>query len=326
MRIVLISLLFCNFIFADDYSFDMDEIEVKTYEYKGYLKAEQKHQKTQNNDTLNSTYGEAQVDFKYFKNDYTLNSQFQANHSNINNSEKNIYTTNQLYLNYKYSSNHSVNIGKESLKWGKGYFFNPVAFVDRPKDVNDPEASKEGYNILNYKYNKSYNGDLKNFNFNMVYVEDTSSLALKTYFLYLDTDIDIVYFTDDELSDKIGIDFSKNIETNFEIHGEFAKEQDGNNSYLVGLKYLTENDLTITSEYFKRFDKKEYFINKFSLKEPFGIVYSTVYYKKNFNVDDKLHQDTLGGIYSFRNNITVDISYNKNVSNDILWSKVIWYF
>jgi len=309
MKIVLISLLFYNFIFADDYSFDMDEIEVKTYEYSGYLKVEHK--------TNEDIQGEAQLDFKYFKDDYTLNTQVKVNEKD---------TLNQLYLNYKYSSNHSASIGKQSMMWGKGYFFNPIAFVDRVKNINDPEASKEGYNILNYKYNKSYDGNLKNFSFDIVYVENTSSLALKTYFLYLDTDIDIVYFTDDKLSDKIGIDFSKNIETNFEIHGEFAQEEDGNNSYLVGLKYLTENDLTITSEYFQRLDKKEYFINKFSLKEPFSILYSSIYYKNNFNVDDKLHQDTLGVIYSFKNNITIDISYNKNSNSDNIWSKIIWYY
>ena len=345
-------------LLADDYSFDMDEIEVKTYEYKGYLKAEQKHQKTKAEDTLNSTFGEAQVDFKYFKDKYSLNTQFQVNHSNVNDKEKNIYTTNQLFLNYKFSSNHSINLGKQSLKWGKGYFFNPIAFLDRKKDPNNPEAAKEGYILGNYKYNKSYVGDLKNFSLDIValststnknedfYSQDSKNIAIKSYILYLDTDIDFIYYYSDVLKDKVGIDFSKNIKTNFEIHGEFVKQKDGYNSYILGIKYLTADDLTITSEYFYQSEQlstivpyydNRYFINKFSLKEPMGIVYFTIYYKNSLNIKDDSYQNNIGGIYSFKNNIKLDISYNNNRGDslsefggkqvsDTIWSKVIWYF
>ncbi|MCK5110057.1 MAG: hypothetical protein KAQ94_00960 [Arcobacteraceae bacterium] len=358
MRIIVASLIFSSLIFADNYSFDMDEIEVKTYEYSGYLKAEHKHQQTKNNDTLNSTYGEAQLSFKYFKDDYSLNSEFQANHNNINNEEKNIYTVNQLFFNYKASSNDSFNLGKKSLKWGKGYFFNPIAFLDRKKDPNNPEASKEGYLFANYKYNKSYDGDLKNFSFDIVYMptsnntnedyynQSSNNIALKSYFLYLDTDIDIIYLFNNKLKDKIGIDFSKNIETNFEIHGEMAKQLNGYKSYLFGIKYLTAGDLTITSEYFYQseqlsktnpFYDNKYFINKFSQKEPFEIVYSSVYYKNSLNLRDNSFQNSLGITYSFKNNFELDISYNKNKGNatsefgsklisDTIWTKVSWYF
>ena len=358
VRGLIICLIIPSILFADDYSFDMDEIEVKTYEYKGYLKAEHKYQKTKSADTLNNTFGEAQIDFKYFKDKYSLNTQFQANHSNINDSETNIYTTNQLYLNYKFSSNHSINIGKQSLKWGKGYFFNPIALLDRKKDPNNPEAAKEGFIMGNYKYNKSYIGDVKNFSLDIValstsksenedfYNERSKNIAIKSYILYLDTDIDFVYYYSDILKDKVALDISKNLETNFEVHGEIVKEKDGYNSHLLGMKYLTTNDLTITSEYFYQseqlskttaFYDNKYLINKFSLKEPFSIVYSTVYYKNSLNINDNSYQNSLGGIYSFKNNISIDISFNKNSGNstsefgskqinDTLWSKVKWYF
>lgn len=338
-----------NFIIASDYDFNFDEIELKSYEYSGYLKAEHKNQQTKDNKTLDSSFGEAQVSFKYFKDDYSLNSQFQANHSNINNIEENTYTTNQLFMNYKASSNDSFNLGKQSLKWGKGYFFNPIAFLDRKKDPNNPEAAKEGYIFANYKYNKSYDEDLKNFSFDVLFDLDShlsSTMALKSYFLYLDTDIDIVYLYNDKFKDKVGFDFSKNIETNFEIHGEFAKELKGYFSSLIGIKYLIANDLTITSEYFYQsqqlnmtdpFYDNKYFINKFLQKEPFGIVYSSVYYKNSLNVKDNSYQNSLGTIYNFRNNVAVDISYNKNIGNeksefgnklisDTIWMKVSWYF
>ena len=365
MRIILASLIFSNLVFADDYSFteesyafDMDEIEVKTYEYSGYLKSEHKNQQTKTDDTLNSTFSEAQLSFKYFNGDYSLNTQFQVNHSNINDNEINKYTTNQFYLNYKASSNTKYSIGKESLKWGKGYFFNPIAFLDRKKDPNNPEASKEGYILGHYNYNKSYNDDLKNFSFDIVvmptsnslnedfYNHSSTNIAFKSYFLYLDTDIDIVYSYNDKLNDKVGLDFSKNVETNFEIHAEVAKEIGGYFSSLLGIKYLTENDLTITSEYFYQseqlaktnpFYDNKYLLNKFSLKEPYGVVYSSIYYKNSLNLNDNSHQDSIGGIYSFKNNFEIDISYNKNSGDDLsefgnkqisdtIWSKVSWYF
>ncbi len=157
---------------------------------------------------------------------------------------------------------------------------------------------------------------------------------------------DLVYIKSDELNDKFGIDFSKNIQTNFEVHAEFAKELGGYTSYLLGLKYLTANDLTITSEYFfqsetldknKAFWDKKYFINKFSQKEPFSIVYSSVYFKNMLNLSDHSYQNSLGTTYSFRNGFDLDISYNYNkgdtssefgskLVDSTLWTKLTWYF
>ncbi|MCK5293219.1 MAG: hypothetical protein KAJ49_01110, partial [Arcobacteraceae bacterium] len=223
---------------------------------------------------------------------------------------------------------------------------------------NNPEAAKEGYILGNYKYNKSYVGDLKNFSLDIValststnknedfYSQDSKNIAIKSYILYLDTDIDFIYYYSDVLKDKVGIDFSKNIKTNFEIHGEFVKQKDGYNSYILGIKYLTADDLTITSEYFYQSEQlstivpyydNRYFINKFSLKEPMGIVYFTIYYKNSLNIKDDSYQNNIGGIYSFKNNIKLDISYNNNRGDslsefggkqvsDTIWSKVIWYF
>ncbi|MCK4815109.1 hypothetical protein KA005_05005, partial [bacterium] len=49
------------------------------------------------------------------------------------------------YLALKPLSNLTIDVGKKTSKWGKGYAWNPVAFVDRPKDPDDPELSLEGY-------------------------------------------------------------------------------------------------------------------------------------------------------------------------------------
>jgi len=220
--------------------------------------------------------------------------------------------------------------------------------------------------MANYSYNKSFEGDLKNLKLDFIYMptstsvnddfyHDTSTnLALKLYLLYLDTDIEFIYLYSDEQKDKLGFTFSRNILPHFEVHGEFAKEIDGYHSYLLGLKYVTGTDITITSEYYYNsgglskeeissslkllaFSGKSYLVNKFSKKEPFGIVYSSVYFRDMFNTKDNSHLDALGFIYTFKNNIEIDLSYNLNTGNnesefgkkmvsDFAWLKATWYF
>ena len=117
---------------------------------------------------------------------------------------------------------------------------------------------------------------------------------------------------------------------------------------------MTQSDISITSEYYYNsegltkddirssikllpFSAKSYFINKFSKKEPLGIVYSAVYFKDMLNVEDNSHLDTLGFIYTFKNNLEIDFSYNlnsgkqesefgKKLVSDFAWLKATWYF
>lgn len=360
--------VFClSLLFGDDYSFDMDKIEVKSYEYSGYIKGEHKYQNlnenspvffTKNKDFISSYFGEAQFNFNYFWQDFKLNSKFSTNYEDIDGISEQTYSIDELHVDYFLSENHSFLIGKKSLKWGKGYFFNPVAFFDRKKDPNNPENAREGYIFASYGFNKTFDSDLKNFGLNVVfmptrgdinddfYAKNSNNLALKAYFLYKDIDIDLVYFYSDELKEKVGFDFSLNVLSNFALHGEFAKEINGYDSHLIGLKYLTQSDLTITSEYFYQSEQlakttpfwdKKYFINKFSQKEPLEIIYSSVYYKNSLNLEDKSHSNSLGFTYKFKNSIDVDISYNflvgdkqsefgTKLNENFIWSKITWYF
>ena len=337
-------LVFSNFIYANEYEFNLDdlnEVETKSYEYSGYLKAEHKYQilnessakyLTKNKDDMQSYFGQALLDFKYFKDDFTFYTELMAYYENIDNEQSDSFSLNEAFVNYKYNSNHQINLGKKNASWGKGYFFNPIAFIDRKKDPNEPELSKEGFSQINYKYNKVYEGSLQNFAFDISYLKTTEELnedlyegnsnilALKAYFLYKDIDLDFAYFYSDEASNKYAFDFSTNLETNFEIHGEFARADDGDYSYLLGIKYLTENELTIISEYFYRnnelsidssFWDKRYFINKFTQKEPFEFLYSSVYYKNSLNLEDNSHQNSLGLIYTGFKNFEIDFSISK---------------
>jgi len=363
--------------YADDYSFDMESIETKSFEYSGYLRTEYKYQNLNQDSPLYALLGrddktqdtslnEALFRFTYYKDDFKLISSLSARYVNIDGVDESLFTAYQLYAHHTFSVNHAIDVGKKTLKWGKGYFFNPAAFLDRPKDPTQPENAYEGYVMANYSYNKSFEGALQNLKLDFIYMPTTTSvnddfynatstnLALKLYLLYLDTDIEFMYLYSDEQKDKLGFTFSKNILPHFEVHGEFAKEINGYHSYLLGLKYVTQSDITITSEYYYdsdgltrdeirsslkllSFAGKNYFVNKFSKKEPFGIVYSSVYFRDMLNTEDMSHLDAFGLIYTFKNNIEIDFSYNinsgdnesefgKKMINDFAWLKATWYF
>ncbi|MFT7824484.1 MAG: hypothetical protein ABXS92_06955 [Sulfurimonas sp.] len=378
MRHLLLSLLFISSLSsADDYSFDMESIETRSYDFSGYLCAEYKYQNLnkdselytlsqKENGTQHTFFNEALFRFNYYKDDFKLNSAFSARYDSIDGEKEHLFTAYQFYIHYRANINHSVDIGKKTPKWGKGYFFNPAAFLDRPKDPTQPENAYEGYSMFAYNYNKSFVGDLKNLKLDLIYMPTGSNinedyfdkksynLALKLYLLYLDTDIDFIYVFNNELKNKFGFTFSKNLATYFEIHGEYAKERNGFYVYLLGLKYVTAADITITSEYYYHseglneeqiaatakmapFSGKQYLVNKFSKKEPFNIVYSSIYFRDMLNLEDFSHMDSLGFVYTFKNDLEVDFSYNLNTGNgqsefgkkmvsSFAWLKATWYF
>jgi hypothetical protein len=74
------------------------------------------------------------------------------------------------FLSIKPSSSLTIDIGKKTLRWGKGYAWNPVAFVDRPKDPDDPELSLEGFIVASADYIKTFQGPLKTISFTPVLI------------------------------------------------------------------------------------------------------------------------------------------------------------
>lgn len=184
------------------------------------------------------------------------------------------------FLSLKPSSSLTIDMGKKMLKWGKGYAWNPVAFVDRPKNPDDPELSLEGFIVAAADYIRSIEGPLKTISITPVIIPvyedindtfgevDKVNLAGKLYLLLYDTDIDVMLLTGGRKTARYGVDFSRNITTNFEIHGEFAVIEDyrkrfidsaGNlfekefdaESYLAGIRYLTERETTYILEYYR---------------------------------------------------------------------------
>jgi len=183
------------------------------------------------------------------------------------------------YLSLKPSPIFTFNSGKEVLQWGKGYAFNPAAFVSRPKDPDDPTEALEGYYVVTMDLIRSFEGPLKTIAFTPVILPVTESInddfgeaehinfAAKLYFFLWDTDMDLLFFAGESRTPRFGFDFSRNIRTNFEIHGELAwitdfkkRSIDSRGSLsteesdvlraLLGIRYLTSNEITLIVEYY----------------------------------------------------------------------------
>jgi len=188
--------------------------------------------------------------------------------------------TEEAYVSLLPSPSITVDVGKKALKWGKGYAWNPAAFFNRPKDIEDPDATLEGYYVVTGDLIKSMGDVLKTIALTPVILpvsrhinddwgtERETIWGGKIYFFSFDTDLDIMLLSGEEVKDRFGIDFSKNISVNFEIHGEAAivldyvkyiTDQQGNltekkydaKSYLLGIRYLTSYDTTFIFEYYR---------------------------------------------------------------------------
>ncbi|MCW8901177.1 MAG: hypothetical protein OQK75_01345 [Gammaproteobacteria bacterium] len=278
----------------DEFSFDLTSYEKKAYEFGGYTELILDRQwlaqdsaayqlssfSTAQRTILDHQLATVELTGQYHKSHWQvfLNAHAIAEHDNVNSSEDiKIY---EGLVAYKPEPGFTLELGKKSLKWGKGYAWNPVGFVERPKNPEDPDDSREGYNMVTMDFIKSYSGKLKTVAFTPVYLPVTSELnndfgrlnydnvAAKLYFLYNDIDIDFTFLSEGSRSYRYGIDFAHNITTNFEVHGEWAylsdvtkriidqtgtvtAEQIAAAQWLLGLRYLTENDTTIIAEYYK---------------------------------------------------------------------------
>lgn len=186
----------------------------------------------------------------------------------------------EAYISFKPDPGYTLDIGKVALQWGKGYAWNPVGFVQRPKDPNDVELARQGYSMAVADIIHNMEGDLKTIAFTPVIMPVSASmnsdfgqqghvnLAGKLYLLYKDTDIDFTYLGTGSKTPRLGFDFSRNLGSNLEIHGEWARINDNerrtvsptgairvetNNAtnYLLGLRYLSENDTTTILEYYR---------------------------------------------------------------------------
>jgi len=278
----------------EDYSFDLSEIEKKAFQFGGYLEARPVFSLLDRESRfyfLNYYYSEqkkkamecnfkALLDLSYergiAKAQIRLNADLNHSHSDWP-QDFDLY---EGYLSLKPSLHFHIDIGKKRLKWGKGYAWNPVAFIDNPKNPFDPDLALEGFTVISADYIKSFSGKLRTLTLTGILIpvfkdvnsqlgrHNTLNYGGKVYSLLFDTDIDLMFLAGPGISSRYGIDFSRNITSNIEIHGEGAywteyskrvvddesaldqKKRDGC-SYLLGVRYLTKSNTTFFLEYYR---------------------------------------------------------------------------
>ena len=283
------------FSFAEEYTFDISEVEKKPYHIGGYIefypivfvldKNSAMYKLNFYDRSVGGTTeeynGNLQIEASLEKGVSRAYMKAYTSYTNSWQTETTKTSIFEGYLSVKPSSSWVMDAGKKTMNWGKGYAWNPAAFLDRPKDPNDPELSREGFIVASVDYTKSFTGgSLKTFSFTPVLAPvysgvnddfgevDHLNFASKFYFLFHDTDIDLMFLTGGSKTTRYGMDFSRNITTNLEIHGEFSLingydrtyvDSNGNTfkssytakNYLIGLRYLTKSDTTYILEYYR---------------------------------------------------------------------------
>ena len=185
----------------------------------------------------------------------------------------------EAYASAKPNANFIFEAGKKVMKWGKGYAWNPVSFIAPPKNPEDPEEALEGTTVLTADYVQSFDGPLKTLTLTTALIPVYEyvnakfgeprrvNFASKLYLLLYDTDIDLMVLTGSSRTTRYGFDFSKNLTTNLEIHGELAvvnnletmaisasgqpsRTRSDALSYLLGLRYLSAQETTYFLEYY----------------------------------------------------------------------------
>jgi hypothetical protein len=189
-------------------------------------------------------------------------------------------TAYEAYLSLKPMPSFTVDAGKKTLKWGKGYIWNPAAFLDRVKSPEDPALALEGFTVVSADYIRTFSGPLQVMSVTPVLLPVFGDLnqsfgerghlnvAGRLYLLLLDTDIDVMFLAGGSRAARFGFDFSRNLRSNLEIHGEVSRVPNGltaivepagtlaqreqpATSIVMGVRYLTEANTTFIADYYR---------------------------------------------------------------------------
>jgi hypothetical protein len=289
-----LTLLAASALCAQEFTFDASEFQKKPFELGGYLELKQQQFKLnqdsaiyllnfydQPRERLDQTTLTLKPEGKLRAGPASLNVRAHVEGSWETREFDRTIRFDEFYLSYKPNPGMTLDAGKIPLKWGKGYAWNPVAFFERPKDPNDPDLAREGFTMFTADLIRNFEGALRTVAFTPVLLPVSSdynsdfgtpdhiNVGAKLYLLYRDTDIDFMFLSNGSRSRRLGVDFSRNLASNIEVHGELARIEDTQRqvldaagaattvrraaatSFLLGLRYLTERDTTWILEYYR---------------------------------------------------------------------------
>lgn len=281
---------------AEEFSFDASEFEKKTFELSGYLEQKEEWLKlrsdspafqlaypgeSERSGLLRSTTT-LELSGKVNLGNFVLDARAQGSQAD----DALVSTTRDLAvmeggLRWSASPGLTLDLGKRVQRWGKGYAWSPVAMVERPKDANDPAASREGFVMASGEWIKSFSdGPVSALSITGLIVPTDGSMnsdfgqssdlnpAAKLYLLAWDTDIDLMWRGKGARPESLGVDFSRNLSTALEVHGEWARTLEATrhtvsaagitssqrfnfDSWLLGVRYLTQGEVTWIAEYYR---------------------------------------------------------------------------
>jgi hypothetical protein len=278
----------------EEHTFDLSEIEKKAFQFGGYLEFRPvlfgldrdsslymlRFYDLEEGKTIAEYNFNALLDARYEKGILRAKIRTNTDITKAFSGWSHNTTIFEALFSVKPSFSFHLDIGKKRMKWGKGYAWNPVAFIDRPKNPNDPELAMEGYVVFSMDYIKSFQGRLKTITFtpfllpvnehinNTFGKPNQLNFGGKVYLLFYDTDIDLMFLSGGSVPARYGMDFSRNITSNLEIHGEFAyipeykkkvihndgtvgEEKYPSTNYLLGIRFLTKSNTTFFFEYLR---------------------------------------------------------------------------
>jgi hypothetical protein len=186
----------------------------------------------------------------------------------------------EAYVSLKPAPSLTVDAGKKTLKWGKGYLWNPAAFLDRGKSPEDPALALEGFTVLSADYIRTFGGPLQVLSLTPVWLPAFGDLnesfgerghlnvAGKLYVLFYDTDVDVMFLSGGSRPGRFGFDVSRNVRSNLELHGEWTRIAHAVTPVLspagtlsptealatnlvLGIRYLTESNTTFIADYYR---------------------------------------------------------------------------
>jgi hypothetical protein len=290
----LLACLLAGVAQAEEFSFDAAAFDKQPFEFGGYFELKQErawlnpagalyqlnfYDKTAR-ETLDRPAATLKLDGKFTRDKLIFRFRADAEVRRDALAQDRINRFDEAYLSWKPDPGFTLDVGKQALKWGKGYAWNPVGFVERPKDANDVELAREGYTLVAADFIRNFAGDLQTLAFTPVLLPVSAQVnsdfgkpdhlnpAAKLYLLYRDTDIDFTWLGRGSRVPRFGVDFSRNLTSALEVHGEWARIRDFDlrsidangvvtttrrnvTSTLLGLRYLSERDTTTILEYYR---------------------------------------------------------------------------
>lgn len=277
----------------DEFSFDISEFEKSPVEFGGYLQIDASHIRfnkdsalyylnffDEDQDSTRSSEGvEIQPEVTWQEGAFKAFLLANLSGTYGDGEWEDNFTLMEGNISWQVDPRIYLSAGKTLVRWGKGYAWNPVNFAGRDKNPSDPDLALEGYWMGLVDLVFSFPGSLKTFAITAVVLpvddginedfgrEDELNGAVKFYVLLNDTDIDLLYLTEGSRTQRYGLDFSRNITSNFEIHGEWAlvddfvkpiiaadgsrtTEEFNAQNFLLGIRYLTQTDTTFIVEYY----------------------------------------------------------------------------